>query len=99
MLIIVTSSPRVAPGLLTHRAWEVLRAHPVLVGSPGHPLLPHLAEAGITAETVAPDPEAVARRAAGGVRRNCIAWLSRKVANTSGSPPEATRPLVSPTTW
>ena len=30
MLIIVTSSPRVAPGLLTHRAWEVLRAHPVL---------------------------------------------------------------------
>lgn len=72
MLIIVTSSPRVAPGLLTHRAWEVLRAHPVLVGSPGHPLLPHLAEAGITAETVAPDPEAVARRAAA----ETVVWLA-----------------------
>ena len=72
MLIIVTSSPRVAPGLLTHRAWEVLRAHPVLVGSPGHPLLPHLAEAGITAETVAPDPVALARDG----RDRTVVWLA-----------------------
>jgi MazG family protein len=72
VLIVVTSSPRVAPGLLTLRAWEALRANPVLTGTPEHPLLPSLAEAGIAVETVTPDPQAIARRAAAGT----VAWLA-----------------------
>ena len=59
-LIVLVTSPRVAPGLLTLNAWDVLRgAARVLCGSPGHPQLAALAEAGIACEIVAgplPDP-------------------------------------------
>ncbi len=72
MLIVVTSSPRVAPGLLTHRAWEALRSGPVLTGSPEHPLLPHLAEAGIAVEAVTPDPAGIARRSCD----HTVVWLA-----------------------
>jgi XTP/dITP diphosphohydrolase len=41
-LIVVTSSPRVAPGLLSAQAWAALRAGPVFTGAPDHPLLPYL---------------------------------------------------------
>ncbi len=52
-LIVLVTSPRVAPGLLTLQAWDALRgAARVLCGSPGHPQLPALAEAGITCEIV-----------------------------------------------
>jgi XTP/dITP diphosphohydrolase len=52
-LIVLVTSPRVAPGLLTLQAWDALRAAArVLCGSPGHPQLPALAEAGITCEIV-----------------------------------------------
>ena len=48
MLIVLQTSPRVAPGLLTLAAWETLRsATAVLAGSPDHPLLPVLDGAGI----------------------------------------------------
>ena len=44
----LASSPRVAPGLLTARAWDTLRAASrVLAGSPAHPQVSALAEAGI----------------------------------------------------
>ncbi len=52
-LIVLVTSPRVAPGLLTLQAWDALRgAARVLCGRPGHPQLPALAEAGITCEIV-----------------------------------------------
>jgi XTP/dITP diphosphohydrolase len=52
-LIMLVTSPRVAPGLLTLQAWDALRgAARVLCGSPGHPQLPALAEAGITCQIV-----------------------------------------------
>jgi XTP/dITP diphosphohydrolase len=52
-LIVLVTSPRVAPGLLTLQAWDALRgAARVLCGSPDHPQLPALAEAGITCEIV-----------------------------------------------
>ncbi|WP_214110724.1 MazG family protein [Acrocarpospora catenulata] len=41
-LIIVTTSPRVAPGLLSGRAWEVLASGRLLAGSADHPLLPFI---------------------------------------------------------
>ena len=51
MLIVLVTSPRVAPGLLTVGAWDALRgAARVLCGSPGHPQLPALADAGVSCE-------------------------------------------------
>jgi XTP/dITP diphosphohydrolase len=48
-LILLVTSPRVAPGLLTLSAWDTLRgAARVLCGSADHPQLPALADAGIT---------------------------------------------------
>jgi XTP/dITP diphosphohydrolase len=53
VLTILTTSDRVAPGLLSWQAWTALRdASRVLVGSAEHPQLPALAEAGIAVEIV-----------------------------------------------
>ncbi|WP_433416503.1 MazG family protein [Microtetraspora malaysiensis] len=71
-LIILTTSPRVAPGLLTGQAWAALGRHPVRTGTADHPYLPFLAEAGIPVETVTPDPAALARDA----RTDTIVWLA-----------------------
>ncbi|GHE41088.1 nucleoside triphosphate pyrophosphohydrolase [Streptosporangium violaceochromogenes] len=70
-LIVVTTSPRVAPGLLSRRAWQVLEEGPVRTASAGHPHLPHLAEAGVAVEVVTPDPAALVREAAAGT----VVWL------------------------
>ena len=54
MLIVLLTSPRVAPGLLTMEAWDTLRdAARVLCGTPDHPQLPALANAGIACEIIA----------------------------------------------
>ncbi|GAB3118093.1 nucleoside triphosphate pyrophosphohydrolase [Streptomyces calidiresistens] len=48
-LVLLTTSHRVAAGLLSAPAWRALRgADRVLCRDPGHPLLPHLADAGIS---------------------------------------------------
>ncbi|WP_031163302.1 MazG family protein [Streptosporangium roseum] len=70
-LIVVTTSPRVAPGLLSRRAWQVLADGPVRTGSADHPHLPYLADAGIAVEVVTPDPAALARQA----REETVVWL------------------------
>ncbi|SDQ48453.1 MazG family protein [Thermostaphylospora chromogena] len=71
-LIVVTTSPRVAPGLLSHRAWQALAGGRVLTASADHPQLPHLAEAGVEVEVVEPDPGRLAREAAAGD----VVWLA-----------------------
>ncbi|MFD8548785.1 nucleoside triphosphate pyrophosphohydrolase [Streptomyces sp. NPDC059649] len=54
-LVLLTTSHRVAPGLLSWPAWQVLRAaERVLCADPDHPQLPYLREAGIAVETAAP---------------------------------------------
>ncbi|MFD8559307.1 MazG family protein [Streptosporangium canum] len=70
-LIVVTTSPRVAPGLLSRRAWQVLEDGPVRTGSADHPHLPYLADAGIAVEVVTPDPAALVREA----REGTVVWL------------------------
>ncbi|GAA3442298.1 MazG family protein [Planomonospora venezuelensis] len=70
-LIVVTTSPRVAPGLLSHRAWQALSEGPVHTAVPDHPHLPYLAEAGVAVEVVTPDPAALVRRAQDGT----VVWL------------------------
>ncbi|MCK2213205.1 MazG family protein [Actinomadura sp. ATCC 31491] len=71
-LVVVTTSPRVAPGLLSHQAWQALRSGPVLTGAAAHPQLPYLAEAGIAAEVVEPDPAGLAARAV----TETVVWLA-----------------------
>ncbi|MFI9270630.1 MazG family protein [Kitasatospora sp. NPDC052896] len=52
-LTLLTTTHRVAPGLLSWPAWEALRAAPlVLAADPAHPQLPALARAGVTVELV-----------------------------------------------
>jgi XTP/dITP diphosphohydrolase len=57
LLIVLATSPRVAPGLLSWPAWETLRSAAVVLAPPGHPALPALAEAGITCQ-VSDEPDA-----------------------------------------
>ncbi|WP_377274142.1 MazG family protein [Peterkaempfera sp. SMS 1(5)a] len=50
-LVLLTTTHRVAPGLLSWPAWETLRgADLVLVGDPGHPQLPAVRQAGVQVE-------------------------------------------------
>jgi XTP/dITP diphosphohydrolase len=61
LLIVLATSPRVAPGLLSWPAWEALRSAAVVVAPSGHPALPALREAGIAyriADEPPPDPDA-----------------------------------------
>ena len=55
MLIVLQTSPRVAPGLLSWPAWEALRSAAVILAASGHPVLPALDKAGI-AYRVAEEP-------------------------------------------
>jgi XTP/dITP diphosphohydrolase len=55
LLIVLATSPRVAPGLLSWPAWETLRSASVVFAPAGHPVLPALDEAGI-AYRVAEEP-------------------------------------------
>ena len=55
-IVLLTTSHRVAPGLLSWPAWQVLRtADRVLCADPDHPQLPYLREAGVHVEEAAPD--------------------------------------------
>jgi XTP/dITP diphosphohydrolase len=57
LLIVLATSPRVAPGLLSWPAWEALRSASAVLAPPGHPQLPALAEAGIAYQVAAGTPE------------------------------------------
>ena len=48
MLIVLATSPRVAPGLLSWPAWEALRSAAVVLAPAGHPLLTPLEAAGVS---------------------------------------------------
>jgi XTP/dITP diphosphohydrolase len=47
LLTVLVTSPRVAPGLLTWQAWDLLRSGAAVSAPPGHPLLPVLDQAGV----------------------------------------------------
>jgi MazG family protein len=62
LLIVLATSPRVAPGLLSWPAWEALQSASDVLAPPGHPVLPALDEAGIAYRVAAdppPDPDGV----------------------------------------
>jgi MazG family protein len=60
LLIVLVTSPRVAPGLLSWPAWEALRSGATVLAPAGHPQLPALEAAGIAyrvAEAPPSDPD------------------------------------------
>jgi len=52
LLIVLATSPRVAPGLLSWPAWAALRSAADVLAPPGHPVLPALDEAGLAYRVV-----------------------------------------------
>jgi NTP pyrophosphatase (non-canonical NTP hydrolase) len=60
LLIVLMTSPRVAPGLLSWPAWDALRSADVVLAPAGHPLLPALDEAGIGYQLTAGEPDSAA---------------------------------------
>ncbi|WP_433333697.1 MazG family protein [Spirillospora sp. CA-294931] len=72
-LTLLATTHRVAPGLLGWKAWDALRsADRVLAGSAEHPLLPYLADAGVTAEVAEP----VAADLATAARSASVLWIA-----------------------
>ncbi|WP_411113408.1 nucleoside triphosphate pyrophosphohydrolase [Streptomyces sp. 029-5] len=66
-IVLLTASHRVAPGLLSWPAWQLLHAaDTVLCADAGHPQLPYLREAGITVEHAAPTARELVDACAGG---------------------------------
>ncbi|MEW2136719.1 nucleoside triphosphate pyrophosphohydrolase [Streptomyces sp. NPDC005409] len=66
-IVLLTTSHRVAPGVLSWPAWQTLHAADrVLCADPGHPQLPYLREAGIEVAYETPDAHALVEACAGG---------------------------------
>jgi XTP/dITP diphosphohydrolase len=89
LLIVLATSPRVAPGLLSWPAWAALRSAAVVLAPAGHPLLPALAAAGVGYQ-LASEPDLVAL--AGGGEK--VVWLPAPGAEPTGKPlPDGARRL------
>jgi XTP/dITP diphosphohydrolase len=80
LLIVLATSPRVAPGLLSWPAWQALRSAAAVLAPAGHPQLPALAEAGIACQLAdGPGAEAVGRQ-------EIVVWLPEPGAEPSVPP-------------
>jgi XTP/dITP diphosphohydrolase len=80
-VVLLVTTHRVAPGLLSWPAWETLRAADVLAGDSDHLQLPALAAAGIAVELLAGDAAADATATADLLRERCrggrtVVWLA-----------------------
>lgn len=71
-LILLVTTHRVAPGLLTWRAWRALHDSRVLTAAADHPQLPFLRDAGVEVEVVEPRARAVVDAA----READVVWLA-----------------------
>lgn len=66
-IVLLTTSHRVAPGLLSWPAWQALRAaDQVLCADGAHPQLPYLREAGISVDEASPAAQDLVDACAGG---------------------------------
>ncbi|MFN2625405.1 MAG: YabN family protein [Mycobacteriales bacterium] len=61
-LVLISASPRVAPGVLSWPAWEALRSGHVYTADRKHPQLPFLTAAGIAVDVLAPADDGEHRR-------------------------------------
>jgi XTP/dITP diphosphohydrolase len=71
LLIVLATSPRVAPGLLSWPAWEALRTASAVFAPSGHPALPALDEAGIAYQVASAPPGGSSPAAA----EPAVVWL------------------------
>ncbi len=90
MLILLVTSPRVAPGLLTLQAWDALREAARVLAPPGHPQHAALVAAGIDVDVLhVPDRELAGRLAdvtATAGDRDAV-WLAGPPAHPGGTSP------------
>ncbi len=75
MLTVVTTSPRVAPGLLSREAWRALEAAESVLASAGHAQLPALGEAGIRVVDPGEGAELARSLASAAEVREPVVWL------------------------
>ncbi|MFE9679634.1 nucleoside triphosphate pyrophosphohydrolase [Streptomyces sp. NPDC006259] len=84
-VVLLTTSHRVAPGLLSWPAWQALReADRVLCADGAHPQLPYLREAGIEVAETAPTAEDLLAACAGGRTVVVVATGEGEPALTDG---------------
>ncbi|MCX4762675.1 nucleoside triphosphate pyrophosphohydrolase [Streptomyces sp. NBC_01275] len=84
-VVLLTTSHRVAPGLLSWPAWQALRtADRVLCADGTHPQLPYLREAGITVDESSPTAEDLLTACAGGRTVVVVATGEGEPALTDG---------------
>ncbi|KUO10697.1 nucleoside triphosphate pyrophosphohydrolase [Streptomyces sp. DSM 15324] len=84
-VVLLTTSHRVAPGLLSWPAWQALReADRVLCADGAHPQLPYLREAGIQVEEASPTAEDLLTSCAGGRTVVVVATGEGEPALTDG---------------
>ncbi|MEV3968285.1 nucleoside triphosphate pyrophosphohydrolase [Streptomyces sp. NPDC050698] len=84
-IILLTTSHRVAPGLLSWPAWRALHgADQVLCADGAHPQLPYLREAGIAVDEAAPTAEELVGACAGGRTVVVVATGEGEPALTDG---------------
>ncbi|MEU8648399.1 nucleoside triphosphate pyrophosphohydrolase [Streptomyces sp. NPDC048737] len=84
-VVLLTTSHRVAPGLLSWPAWQTLReADRVMCADGAHPQLPYLREAGIAVAEAAPTAEDLLTACAGGRTVVVVATGEGEPALTDG---------------
>ncbi|MFD5659792.1 nucleoside triphosphate pyrophosphohydrolase [Streptomyces hirsutus] len=84
-IVLLTTSHRVAPGLLSWPAWQTLHAaDEVLCADGAHPQLPYLREAGIPVEEASPAAEDLVGACAGGRTVVVVATGEGEPALTDG---------------
>ncbi|MFJ9905106.1 nucleoside triphosphate pyrophosphohydrolase [Streptomyces sp. NPDC101152] len=84
-LVLLTTSHRVAPGLLSWPAWQVLHAADrVLCADGAHPQLPYLREAGITVDEASPTAQDLVDACSGGRTVVVVATGEGEPALTDG---------------
>ncbi|MEV1069733.1 nucleoside triphosphate pyrophosphohydrolase [Streptomyces sp. NPDC050263] len=84
-VVLLTTSHRVAPGLLSWPAWQTLRAADrVLCADGAHPQLPYLREAGLAVEETSPTAEELVAACAGGGTVVVVATSEGEPALTDG---------------
>ncbi|MFJ9664601.1 nucleoside triphosphate pyrophosphohydrolase [Streptomyces sp. NPDC101219] len=84
-IVLLTTTHRVAPGLLSWPAWQALHgADRVLCADGAHPQLPYLREAGISVERTAPAAEDLVDACAGGRTVVVVATGEGEPALTDG---------------
>ncbi|MGV9286453.1 nucleoside triphosphate pyrophosphohydrolase [Streptomyces sp. NPDC003719] len=84
-IVLLTTSHRVAPGLLSWPAWQALRtADRVLCADAAHPQLPYLREAGVRVDEASPAAEELVGACAGGRTVVVVATGEGEPALTDG---------------